>query len=133
MLNTHTLRKFVRRTLAFCLPHKRKLSYFDRYERSHRPLRTPASVDTNAHIGRCETTSIKEAINFYSNLLFHYNSKACRMTSEFGRISRLHGSYTRLVSSCTVYIYRVFYLMSSFRHTVDKETSRGIVRSTIES
>ena len=46
--------------LAFCLPHKRKLSHFDRYERSHRPLRTLTSVDTNAHIGRCETTSIKE-------------------------------------------------------------------------
>lgn len=33
-----------------------KLSYFDRYERSHRPLRAFISTDTSVHIDRSETT-----------------------------------------------------------------------------
>ena len=33
-----------------------KSSYFDRYARSQRPIRTFTSVDTSAHIDRCETT-----------------------------------------------------------------------------
>ncbi len=36
-----------------------KSSYFERYARSHRPLRTLTSVDTNAHIGRSKTTLFK--------------------------------------------------------------------------
>ena len=35
-----------------------KSSYFDRYERSHRSIRTLTPTDTNVHTDRCETTSL---------------------------------------------------------------------------
>ena len=35
-----------------------KVSYFDRYARSHRPIRALTPTVTHVHIDRCETTSI---------------------------------------------------------------------------
>ena len=35
-----------------------KSSYFDRYERSHRSIRTLTPTDMNVHTDRCETTSL---------------------------------------------------------------------------
>ena len=62
-----------------------KLSYFDRYARSHRPLRTLTSVDTHANIGRSKTLRLRFSeldsqapIIGNKNLSQHVNDNAAR-------------------------------------------------------
>ena len=56
----------------------------------YRPLRTLTSVDTNAHIGRCEATSIRKAIDNLQNI-----SKiplVIAVDEEGGSVSRVAGA-----------------------------------------
>ncbi len=51
-----------------------KSSYFDRYERSHRPIRTLTPTDTRVHIGRCEMTLTLKATTIHTKkITIHIN------------------------------------------------------------
>ena len=58
-----------------------KSSYFDRYARSHRSIRTLTSVDTHAYFGRSKTTFIKEFQNLHI---------ICSIISLHRNVTRMH-------------------------------------------
>ena len=99
--------------LCMSLNSLMKLSHIDRYERSHRSIRTFTSVGVSVRIGRSKTTLSFSVIVYYRQILFCGFCR-CKLVTAVYFVHAYHLTFCRKVERSNLISTVVYYEKSIF-------------------